>query len=110
MNRLMQISDVLCREMACGRSPLMTHLVGLGYSERLTLIVNDGKVSELGSASADADDYVAALLNGEEYINKTTVEHDWILWYYLWYTKVCLPLDPRHMLIICTADFVQCFG
>ncbi|KAJ8095852.1 hypothetical protein PM082_022747 [Marasmius tenuissimus] len=36
------IADRVCREMSCQRSPLLTQLVGLGWSERLTLIVHDG--------------------------------------------------------------------
>ena len=80
--------------MACGRSPLLTYLVGLGYSERLTLIVTDSRIDKLGSLTMHTDNYLAELVNGYEYTDSevSAIEGNWILGQYLSYTQVCLPL------------------
>ncbi|KAK1224515.1 hypothetical protein PQX77_012577 [Marasmius sp. AFHP31] len=67
---LSNIMDRLCREMSSQRSPLITQLVGLGWSERPTFIFHD------------------ELLNGDEYTDKIVAEGNWIVYYYLYYTKM----------------------
>ncbi|KAJ8073026.1 hypothetical protein PM082_019894 [Marasmius tenuissimus] len=63
------IKERVCREMSSRRSPLFTHLVGLGWSERLILILPD------------------ELANGDEFAGQIAAEENWIVYYYLWYTK-----------------------
>ncbi|KAK1235146.1 hypothetical protein PQX77_001638, partial [Marasmius sp. AFHP31] len=65
---LSNIMDRLCREMSSQRSPLITHLVGLGWSERPTFIFHD------------------ELANGDEYMDKIIAQGIWVVYYYLWYT------------------------
>ncbi|KAK1223010.1 hypothetical protein PQX77_014130 [Marasmius sp. AFHP31] len=66
---LSNIRDRLCREMSSQRSPLITHLVGLGWSEQPTFIFYD------------------ELVNGEEYTNDMIAQDNWVVYYYLWYTQ-----------------------
>ncbi|KAK1215751.1 hypothetical protein PQX77_021640 [Marasmius sp. AFHP31] len=63
---LSNILDRLCREMS---SPLITHLVGLGWSERPTFIFHD------------------ELVNGDEYTNDMIAQGNVVVYYYLWYTQ-----------------------
>ena len=105
-----QIIGRVCREMSSGRSPLLTHLVGFGMSERLTLILNDGKFAKLVSVGVNADHHVPELMNGYEYTHKIWADKKWTLYYYLWYTKVRTHLGIQHLLSICIGDFVPCFG
>ncbi|KAK1227781.1 hypothetical protein PQX77_009207 [Marasmius sp. AFHP31] len=66
---LSNIMDRLCREMSSQRSPLITHLVGLGWSERPTFIFHD------------------ELANGAEYVRKIAAQGNLVVYYYLWYTQ-----------------------
>ncbi|KAK1219324.1 hypothetical protein PQX77_017964 [Marasmius sp. AFHP31] len=66
---LSNILDRSCREMSSQRSPLITHLVGLGWSERPTFI------------------FYNELVNGDEYTNDIIAQDNWVVYYYLWYTQ-----------------------
>ncbi|KAK1223000.1 hypothetical protein PQX77_014120 [Marasmius sp. AFHP31] len=66
---LSNIMDRLCREISSQRSPLTTQLVGLGWSERPTFIFHDEHV------------------NGDEYIDEIIARDNWVVYYYLWYTR-----------------------
>ncbi|KAK1215752.1 hypothetical protein PQX77_021641 [Marasmius sp. AFHP31] len=75
---LSNIMDRLCREMSSQRSPLITHLVGLGWSERPTFIFHD------------------ELANGDEYMDKIIAQGIWVVYYYLWYTHTTSFLTLEH--------------
>ncbi|KAK1223011.1 hypothetical protein PQX77_014131 [Marasmius sp. AFHP31] len=66
---LRNIMERLCQEMSSQRSPLITHLVGLGWSERPTFIFHD------------------ELMNGDEYTDQIVAQGNWVVYYYLYYTK-----------------------
>ncbi|KAK1231674.1 hypothetical protein PQX77_005202 [Marasmius sp. AFHP31] len=68
-DELSNIMDRLCREISSQRSPLITQLVGLGWSERPTFIFHD------------------ELANGDEYMKQMVARGNWVECYYLWYTK-----------------------
>ncbi|KAK1219092.1 hypothetical protein PQX77_018196 [Marasmius sp. AFHP31] len=74
---LSNIMDRLCREVLSQRSPLITHLVGLGWSERPIFIFHD------------------ELANCVEYIDEIIARDDWVVYYYLWYTKYTSRLTLR---------------
>ncbi|KAJ8095802.1 hypothetical protein PM082_022909 [Marasmius tenuissimus] len=63
------IRERVCREMSSHRSALLTHLVGLGWSERLTLIIPDERV------------------NADEFTKQIVAQRDFIVWFYLRYTS-----------------------
>ncbi|KAK1221769.1 hypothetical protein PQX77_015425 [Marasmius sp. AFHP31] len=63
---LRNIMDWLCQEMS---SPLITQLVGLGWSERPTFIFHDEHV------------------NSVEYIDEIIAQGNVVVYYYLWYTQ-----------------------
>ncbi|KAK1224516.1 hypothetical protein PQX77_012578 [Marasmius sp. AFHP31] len=85
---LSSIMDRLCWEMS---SPLFTHLVGLGWSERPTFIFHD------------------ELANGQEYMRKFIAQGNWVVYYYLWYMQaisfftldndksLMIPVSPSEM-------------
>ncbi|KAK1224517.1 hypothetical protein PQX77_012579, partial [Marasmius sp. AFHP31] len=66
---LSNIMDRLCREVSSQRSPLITQLVGLGWSERPTFIFHD------------------ELANGDKYIDEIIARDNWVVYYYLYYTQ-----------------------
>ncbi|KAJ8095851.1 hypothetical protein PM082_022745 [Marasmius tenuissimus] len=63
------IVERICREMASQRLPNITQLFGLGWSERLSLIVHD------------------ELVDGKKFIDQFVAEGNWAVWFYLWYTQ-----------------------
>ncbi|KAK1219821.1 hypothetical protein PQX77_017449 [Marasmius sp. AFHP31] len=65
------IMERICREMASQRirSPNITQLFGLGWSEHLSLIVHD------------------ELVDGKKLMNQFVAERNWAVWFYLWYTQ-----------------------
>ncbi|KAK1223009.1 hypothetical protein PQX77_014129 [Marasmius sp. AFHP31] len=66
---LSNIMDRLCREVSSQRSPLITQLVGLSWSERPTFIFHD------------------ELANGDKYIDEIIARDNWVVYYYLYYTQ-----------------------
>ncbi|KAK1224937.1 hypothetical protein PQX77_012131 [Marasmius sp. AFHP31] len=66
---LSSILDRLCQEMSSQRSPLITQLVGLGWSERPTFIFHD------------------ELANGHKYTDEIIAQGNVVVYYYLWYIQ-----------------------
>ncbi|KAK1223008.1 hypothetical protein PQX77_014128 [Marasmius sp. AFHP31] len=81
---LSNLMDWLCREVSSQRSPLITQLVGLGWSEQPTFIFHD------------------ELANGDEYIDEIVARGNWVGCYYLWYTRAIsfFTLDNDESLMI----------
>ncbi|KAK1215598.1 hypothetical protein PQX77_021787 [Marasmius sp. AFHP31] len=81
---LSNIMDRLCREISSQRSPLITQLVGLGWSERPTFIFHN------------------ELTNGDEYMKQMMARENWVGCYYLWYTRAIsfFTLDNDESLMI----------